>query len=159
MALTLELAERIDPIAIYAALVSTALLIWDVVKWLRSGPILKGSASPNITTFNMGPMDDQTHLLITVDNVGTQPTTIKTVYLKGFTSRLSRLFGKPARNAVLNSGLQHSYPLPYKLDVGSDFRASAVQTTELEEWSREHCLYVEIVHTGGRALKMRVPPI
>ena len=51
MEITLQLIDKVDPIAIYAAIVATTLLIWDIVKWRRSGPRLRLRVMPNMETF------------------------------------------------------------------------------------------------------------
>jgi hypothetical protein len=41
MEVSFTLADELDPIAIYAALVASVVLIWDIIKWAREGPKLK----------------------------------------------------------------------------------------------------------------------
>ena len=78
MEITLNIVGEIDPVAIYAALVATTILIWDVVKWLRSGSRLKVRASPNMIFFNDPDprRHGKTYIYVTVINVGFSPTTI-----------------------------------------------------------------------------------
>jgi len=39
--ISFQIVEEIDLIAVYAAVVATFVLAWDIVKWLRSGPCLR----------------------------------------------------------------------------------------------------------------------
>ena len=67
-----------DPVAIYAAIVATAILIWDVAKWLRSGPRIKLRALPNMKMFNDPDprRKGKTYVIVNVTNSGSSPTTI-----------------------------------------------------------------------------------
>lgn len=159
MELSFEIVGQIEPVALYAAIVATAVLVWDIIKWRRSGARLKGIAGSNMVTFGMGPMDNQRHVVISVDNIGDRPTTVSGVYLQGYANRWRRFRRRPDKSAVINSGLQANYPIPHRLDVGANFKASVQQTPELEEWSRAHRLYAEVAHSAGRPLWLRIKPI
>jgi hypothetical protein len=158
MELTLDISETIDPVAIYAAFVSTALLLWDVVKWWRSGPILKGSLSPNMATIGMGEMDEHTFVSVDIDNVGNLPTTIKGAYLKGYDTFFHYLIDKPSRNAFIKNALPQMYGEPFRLEVGRSYK-TMLRQDDVVDWSRQQRLYVEVVHTGGRRQRLRVPEL
>jgi hypothetical protein len=68
---TVTLADKIDPVAIYAAFVSTIVLIWQIFVW--SGPRLRIHAGSNRVTI---PDDGEKYIIAEVENVGTQQTTI-----------------------------------------------------------------------------------
>lgn len=74
-------------VAIYAAVLSTIVFLWDIAKWLREGPRLRFTAkkntfyedSPrvNIVKTEYGEQGDVvTYCHIEVSNVGNAPTTI-----------------------------------------------------------------------------------
>jgi hypothetical protein len=153
-----SLKGEIDLIALYAAVVATGVLLWDVVKWWRSGPRLKGKVSTNMATINMGPMDNDTHVIIDLSNIGDRATTLKGLYITGYESRCARLRGKARYNAFIRSGLEDSYPVPGSLGLGANFKASFMQTPDIEESSRKLLLYVQVVHSAG-TLELRIPPI
>lgn len=159
MEISFNFSDKIDPVAIYAAVIASAVLIWDIVKWLRSGVRLRGYAQANMITVGMGYLDGKTYVNVNVDNVGDRPTTIQVVGLHGYASIWDQIRKKRNRNAVFNSGFQENYPIPYRLDVGGNFRASVLQDEDLEEWSREQRLYAEVAHSAGRSLILRVSPI
>lgn len=47
VSVTPTFAAKIDPIAIYAAILSTIVFIWNVFVWWRTGPRLRVSAASN----------------------------------------------------------------------------------------------------------------
>lgn len=132
MELSFKIVSQIELVALYAAVVATAVLVWDVIKWRRAGARLKGTVTANMVTFGMGQMDDQAYVVIDVDNIGDRPTTISGVYLKGYANRWNELREKPEKQYVINSALQANYSIPYRFDVGANFKASVLQTPGLE---------------------------
>ena len=148
-----------NPVSIYAAVVSTAVALWNIFIWRRSGPVLRGSLSANMSFIGMGPMDDETYIIFDVNNVGGRSTTITNIGLLGYASLWTRLRGKAARAAVINSGLNATYPVPHELKPGSNFRASAIQNEELIKWSHDMRLYGVVYHNSGKPLMTRLLPI
>jgi hypothetical protein len=76
-----------DIAAWYAAAVATAVFLWDIVKWIRSGPRVKISARSNVTypdgrvvEREQAPEGERNRLAeychIELVNLGAQPTTI-----------------------------------------------------------------------------------
>ncbi len=120
MEIDIRLFSDLDPIALYAALVATSVLIWDIVKWVRRGPQLKGKASSHMLFIGGYDDTDKLFVAINVTNVGSQPTTIRTVGLLGYSNRWSWFRNKPDKAAVISHD-SPSYPLPYVLNVGGEF--------------------------------------
>jgi hypothetical protein len=48
MQFTFMLADKVDPVAIYAAIVATMVFAWNIYVWRTSGPRLKVTASINM---------------------------------------------------------------------------------------------------------------
>jgi hypothetical protein len=144
--MALTLADRIDPVAIYAATVSTCVLIWQIFVWLRTGPKLKVSASANMKTFGGFQQDDNAYVLIKVRNVGTQQTTITHVVGFSYRSRWAHLRRKPSGTFVVNHSVA-AYPIPYVLGAGQTFMSMIVQDQSVEKQSRETLLFVGVIHS------------
>ena len=144
-------AAKIDPIAIYAAVLSTIVFIWNVFVWWRTGPRLKVSASSNMKMFGPGARDNSTYIVANVSNVGTQQTTITHVIGFAYRNRWDRIRNKPAEAFVVNDAMP-AYPIPYVL--------MALQTEKVEKLSRNGLLYVGIIHSFRHLpLLARVHPI
>ena len=149
-----------DFVAIYAAVVSTAVLIWQIVTWLRPGPRLRGRASANMVGYDAsGHSDGQRFVMFNVENVGTGATTITHVALYGYAGWRAWLRKRHTWAAIIDRGVA-AHPLPYVLNAGHTFTPLANQTDELERWSRDMWLYGAIVHSSARhPLLMRIAPI
>ncbi len=159
MELTFDLADEIDPVAIYAAIVATFVLVWDAIKWWSRGPRLQGWARPNmIFAGGRGFERDTKYVIFDVANTGSTPTTITTIGLLGYDGWWSWLLNKSTKAAVvMHPG--DVYPLPYVLKVGEKFMSQCQQTQDLIEWSHTERVYGVIYHTFGRPLYLRIPPI
>ena len=154
MELQLTFADKIDPVAIYAAVVATFVLVWDVVKWIRVGPRLTGYASPNMRIFSAMETDDNLYVFFQVSNNGTAKTTITNVGLVGYASPMAWIRAKPTRAGFVNHS-ELSYPLPYVLDAGERFTSKVLQD-ELENFANDYRVYGVINHTFGRPLYLRI---
>lgn len=159
MQLSFHFIGQIDPVALYAAVVATAVFVWDIVKWRQSGVHLKGYANSNMKTLHMGDLDDLTYISIRVNNEGDRPTTITGIYLKSYGSAWKKFRKNSSFQAVVNSYLEDRYPIPYRFEVGAPYTALILQTPELEKMSREMRLYAEVAFGAKGSLMLRIPPI
>jgi hypothetical protein len=152
-------AAKIDPIAIYAAVLSTIVFIWNAFVWWGTGPLLKVSASSDMKMFGPGARDNSSYIVANVSNVGTQQTTITHVIGFAYRNRWDRIRNKPSEAFVVNHGMP-AYPLPYVLQAGQTFMSMALQTEKVEKLSRDGLLYVGIIHSfRHRPVLARVRPI
>ena len=159
MEFSFTLADKIDPVAIYAALVATIVLLWDVIKWWRQGPRLQGSAVPDMIVIGGHPEDRNTYISFSVSNVGSAPTTIKTVGLVAYRRPSWMLPRKQAEGAHIRHGYP-GYELPCLLAPGAEFRSRVIQQPMIEEWSRKYWLYGAIYHSVSRKpTLLRIKPI
>ena len=147
MEITLNISDDLDPIAVYAALVATAVLIFNVVKWLRSGPRLMIRANPNTMFFNdPDPQrEGKTFIFVKVANVGSTPTTITAFGLAHFRNRWDQLLKKPDKlfAIVVPQAAQH-LPLPHVLKVGEEWLGIIEQTPEIDQLAKNGLLYADI---------------
>lgn len=160
MEITLNIVAQLDPIAVYAALVATAILIWDVVKWLRSGPRIRVRANPNMIFFNVpDPLrEGKTFIFVTVANVGSSPTTITNFGGTYFRNRWDQLRRKPDKQFVVAvpQAAQH-LPLPHVLKVGEEWSGIIEQTAEIDQMAKNGLLYAAIFQSGkSRPARVRI---
>lgn len=160
MELTFHISDRIDLVAIYAAIVSTCVLTWNIVTWTLTGPRLRGAARLGMKMLgDADDDDDRWYVVVNVANIGTAPTTITHVFVYGYANWFQYLSGRQTKSAFVKIG-PPSHPIPYVLKNGETFMALINQDKELEEWSRTTRLYVAIAHSSTRRnLFMRLPPI
>jgi hypothetical protein len=103
----------------------------------------------------------QTYLSITVNNVGSQPTTVTHVTLHTYSSlwRWIRRRADPIAYVVMNQHAQ-GHQVPYLLKVGEMFFYLTRQDQKIEDLSRAKRLFVQITHSfSDKPLRLRVKPI
>ena len=145
----------------WGALVASAVLLWDVYKWKTQGPKLVLRLSPNSVVVGDPPYENQTWVSVTVTNVGSQPTTVKGVGMRYFSSYLKRLRNKSEIDAVFpNPNLRD--PLPRRLEPGDEWRglipqARPVKDTNLESLSQTGHLMIWVDRSDRlRSLQKRL---
>lgn len=109
---------RDNIIAVYAAVVATLVLFWDIFKWKRSGPRILLEVSPNMNIHGDHRIpEDVQHISIRAINKGDGPTSITHLGFYRYKNWIQRLFGKPdAQYTVADTGFSS---LPYRLDPGT----------------------------------------
>ena len=160
MELVLHIVDKLDPIAIYAAAVATAILIWDVAKWLRSGPRVKLRALPSMETFN--DPDPQrkgkTYILVVVTNIGSSPTTITHLAIAYYKNQWDRVRRKTKKQGIIIIGQASPHlPLPHVLRVGEEWSGMIEQNPELVQMAKNGVLYADVYHSvNNRPARVRI---
>ena len=146
MQFTLTLADKIDPIAIYAALVATLVFAWNIYVWRHSGPRLNVTASMNMLIIGgYGEDEDKMFLIVRATNVGGKKTTITNVLIFSYKNLWEYSRNKPSFTAIFNN-TEPAFPLPYVLDVGHNFMNKADQA-ELTARIRDTYFYAGVQHS------------
>jgi hypothetical protein len=135
----------------------TLAVAWEIFSWLRSGPRLRVTASPNMQYITPGVgFDDTVYIHVNVTNVGDQPTTITHFFGQTYRSRLDRLRNKREKAFVVNTGTES--PIPHKIDVGETWYAMAPQLPA-EEIASNSLLYLGVQcasHKKPRLVRVRL---
>ena len=149
MQFTFTLANKIDPIAIYAALVSTSVFVWNIYVWWNSGPSLNVTASMNMLIIG-GTSEEEGKLFLVVraTNVGSKKTTITNVLISSYDNIWQRVRNRPSFTAVFNN-VGGAYPIPYVLDVGHNFSSKADQAGLVEK-IRDAYFYAGVAHSFAK---------
>jgi hypothetical protein len=153
-------SSELNPIILYAAIVATASLLWQIITHLRTGPRLTARVDANRILAGPGyPSDNRTYLIFSAANTGTADTTITNVALSAYDGRWARLRGRPAQAAIV-PGDPPFNSTPYVLKVGQTFMTACTQSPELEAWSRDYLLFAEFIHSSSaRPIRKRIGPI
>lgn len=154
----LKFGDTLDPVALYAAVVSTIVLLWEWFKWWRGEASFEVTANPNM--FDLSSDIDQINPLIAIEvrNTGKVPTTITHVVLMAYKSPVHRLFDKPAKKAIVNSGTAQR--VPCEVQSGGRFLATGQQNDLVIGWSQHYALYAGVSHTlSRRPLLARIRPL
>lgn len=155
--------DATDYIAIYAAIVATVVLAWDIYKWLRSERLrLNGRVSRNMMFVGATNPEggEERFILLNVENRGAISCTVTNVVLTHYKTSIEWIRRKPSTNAVIPHSNEYGYSLPYKLEPhGGQFRSMVLQTDELVEWANVGKLYIGICHTmSSKTFWCRVKP-
>ena len=150
-----QFKSDLDPIAVYAAVVSTSSFIFAFVQWYRSGPRLTGHSSSNMKV--MPDESGRTYVNFTVYNRGTRRTMVTGIGLRTYPSALARFRRKADWAAVVPNPLH--VQLPKVLEPGDYFIAGMPQNDELVQRSGGR-LFAEIYFTDSeKPLELSIPTI
>lgn len=135
-------------LAVWGAIVSTIVLVWDVYKWRRTGhPKLIIRASGNLRDAHSN--NSQKYISVKVTNIGDKPTTIGLITYRYYKTKPGKWRRQwPEQRGFFNKPMNASAELPYKLEVGAEWSCLAVQTKEIEEMARNGYLYFEVEDTS-----------
>jgi hypothetical protein len=150
-------------LALYGATIATLGFGWQLYqRWLR-GPKLSVDCSPNMVMAGNGSIATQRHLSITIQNSGTETTTITNVTFAGFKcgTLFPRLFRRESnRQAVILTHPTLGNVVPFEIKVGGRFHTLALQNEDMVKWSNDEDLYVRIFQSfSKRASWCRIKPI
>ncbi len=134
--------DKTTIIAIYGAAVATVVLIWDCFKWWKERFSLDVHASPDMVIAGHDSIGEQAHILVIVTN-NSQPITITHLLIYHYRTRFHKLLrSRPIMQGVVTPAFGST--VPHLLETGAQWRGGIIQTPELEEKSRNGCLYVGI---------------
>jgi len=130
-------------LAWWGAVLSTAVLAWDIYKWRKTGRA-KLTVRANGNLQDAHSRNPQKFIAITVTNNGDKPTTVALITFRYLKSKFRRWRKqKSEQRGFFNPG-NPTAPLPYKLEVGAEWKCIVNQTPEIEKMSREGYFYVEV---------------
>ena len=129
-------------IALYAAVVATLVLLWDIYKWRASGPRIILAISPNMKIHG-DPRYPHTYITVEAINKGNLPTTITKLAVQNYRNRFFKILRIPKASFIIAaSGL--SDPLPHVLESGKVWHGLVHQNEETEQMAKEGLLFCEL---------------
>ena len=140
-------------IAVYAAGVSTLVLLWDAYKWRNTGPKVWMRAYAGMKIVG-DRIDPATYVKVEAVNRGDRATTLTGLDLMCFESRFDQFF-RPRKGKffVVTTPLD----LPRKFESGQRWVGIFPQDDELTSMMRKGVLLVVLSHaSGGRGVRQRV---
>lgn len=154
----MDTQNPINWVAIYAAGLSTFVFFWQLILWRWSGARLSGRANANMEVHGGAFPDNNTYVVMNIQNVGRTDTTITTVALLAYSPFWRRLKSPESNYYVVHN--QDTYPLPYVLRPGQTFTSMVIQDEKIERLSNNNRLYAAIYHAmSSRPLRLYIPPI
>ena len=142
-----------DIIATIALIVSSGALALEIRRWFDDRPKLRVTATANFRAY---PYDDGSRrIMVTVENFGTRPTSIRVLYIVRYRSFFDRMIYKKDEVAVIvDPGID---PVPFRLEVGSVWRGFIIQDGDVNDWVQKRQAVVEVFHSHSlRSLRTLV---
>jgi hypothetical protein len=132
-------------LALYAALVSTAVFVLEIRRWIESGPRLSISLMTNAQF--LGQEDQPAFVLVNVFNRGSLPTTITNLSLHYYWYPFHRYLGLRERRmmVVLDPRVPgNQQATPQLIKPGETWSGAVDRNAEFLEMARTGCLYVGV---------------
>ena len=146
MYLNFSIGGSIDIVALYAAILSTAIAIWEWIKW-QSRHTVSLSCHPNMEFY---PSDnEQAYVIATVVNKGVTQIIVTHFFLYFWKNRIDYVLKRNKRIMHINGTIPGTFygTVPSPLQPGEIWRGQCIQNTELERMAREGFLYMGICHS------------
>lgn len=141
-------------IATYAASLSTAVFLWNIVIYLRSGPRIKISLMRAGKAFlgELGP-SEKLYTGVTVKNTGTATTTISQYGTVSYRNWFFRLIQYSAEHSIVIAQ-RPLQTLPFELKQGCQWEQLIPEDENYLKLLKKYRAYVYVKHVGGT---VRVP--
>jgi hypothetical protein len=141
-------------LAMYAAVVSSAGLVWNIYSWYRArSTVLRGTVTPNTLVMSDHPFASNQLISVSVSNHGSMTCTVETVNIFVYDSWLAAKWGGPTGvlgSVELQSSEMTKMILPCKLESGARYQGFIRQPKDFEKLAREKYLYVVVRHSLNR---------
>ncbi len=131
-------------IAVWGALLSTALGLFEIYKWKRSGPRLRVQASGPM--ISMDKFDKNQYVSIRISNIGDAPTTLSLLTYRFFKQNPKWRWkkSKADERGMFNVLRNQSSPLPHRLEVGAEWTYVLELSSSVEKMAKEGYFFIEI---------------
>lgn len=150
-----------DVAAWWGAGVGSLALLWEIFRWVRSGPRLAVTVRRRILKFNLRrtptghPLPDPRFvgLLVEVSNVGSAATTLTHVQIREYDDVIGHLLRRPNSTKTLWGRGNHE-GLPARLDPGAIWEENWHETKGIAAEGGFYRCYV--FHSGGKPSSARL---
>ena len=132
----------IDIVALYAALLSTAIAVWEYIKW-RGRNNVEVTCNANMLFFPSA--NKKKYVVVKATNKGETPTTITHLAMYFWKNRFDRLFKRERQSFMINSD-----QVPKIVNPGEQWFGQIEQNDEIEKMAAEGLLYAVLIHSMGR---------
>lgn len=115
----------------WGAIIATCVLIWDIYKWLHSGPVINVTASPDMQFIGASHNIDKKKKFISVEvtNTGDRSTTITNLIMFYYNSFISKVLNKRSKSFIAVSAFPQQ--IPFLIESGGRWLGGIEQTNDL----------------------------
>jgi len=147
-----------DLLAVWGAFVATLVLLWDMYKYLISGPRIIMECLPNyrLTRSPPSPSDSEDHFCITVCNTGERASTITKIGFAWYKNQWNRIVDKRyVTFFAKNPNPYDGYRFPYVLNPGTEWNGFPLQN-EVEKNKPQKGILMMLLYLSHRKKPQRV---
>lgn len=144
-------------VAIYAAIVATAVGAWDVWKWTRSGPRLELRVGTDVKPTNRSFFEDPNGKVVTftVYNGGDQATTLGAITYRVYPNRIAAFLRLRSIGRFMPDLSVVSCDLPKMLNPGEQWIGSCDQDAKFEALMRDYVVMGSVESAAAIKIKRR----
>lgn len=129
----------LDPVAAYAAILSTFIAIWEFLRW-KSRNAVSFTCHPNMILVPSS--EKKTYIVANFTNKGQTQTIITNLGLYHWDKWYHRFFRKKWKNFIVRED-----SIPCTVQPGAIWKGMIVQDEKLEKMARDGYLYVVAFHS------------
>jgi hypothetical protein len=133
---------EVNLLALYAAVLSTFIAVWEILKWRARNAVL---ITCNSNMLFIPSPDDKKYIIVNVTNKGDTQTTITHFLGYYWPSRVDKILNRNVRAFVVNSP-----DVPKIIQPGEQWMGQAHQDENMEKMAKEGLLYMGIIHSMGK---------
>jgi hypothetical protein len=142
MELNFSFAGTIDPVALYAAILSTIIAVGEIIKW-RARNRIEVKCNPNIIIVPSN--DNNKYVCTNVVNKGEFPTTITHLLMFYWENRIDKMLKRKRQSFVINTN-----QVPKIVNPGEQWMGQALQDDKIEKMALDGYLYFGVIHSMGK---------
>jgi len=140
----------------WGAVIGTAVLVWDIIKYSRSGVRLRVKAMPGMNVIGIpGVPEDQFSISVEASNISSQSTTITHLCLKHYKNLWNLIRAKHSMQGVVMNPATGR--LPHVLEPGTRWTGLINQDNLVRDIGFSGYLYCGIYHSSkSKPIMVRV---
>lgn len=144
-------------LAWWGAIIATAVLLWDVHKWWRTGPQIRMMAQGNMRAMGDPELEGRPLIIVHATNIGDRATTLESMWLDWYENWWRYYIRRKTDRHYLikNPGRERSFP--YRLEVGERWDGIADQSGEIADHAKEGYWVCNLSHACSKCpVKARI---
>ncbi|MCP1289782.1 hypothetical protein NK214_06215 [Chromobacterium sp. S0633] len=143
-------------IALYAAIISTIVFVWDVYKWRQEGPDIHITTSTGMKMVGGVVPDEKTYISISADNRGSRATTITNLGLLYYKQWWKAYLCRKWRDGSFVIPNPLGQQIPHVLEAGARWSAAVNQDEDAERMIKSGYLFVVLYcSTSNKCIRCR----
>ena len=138
--------ELTQTVAWIGATTGSLALVWDIYKWLHTGPKIDIEVRPNMVAYGglQYSMGKGAKIMVEVTNLGDRPTTLTHLVGYQYASVLHKFLGRKAKRTIIIQDPQTG-KIPDKIHPGDRWIGTIDQNEQVLRMAEDGALYLAVV--------------